>query len=492
MEVSTHALTDKFLRTCCRKITARDMSKFFSSIGVRVNLAECRAFLESNPLIFALEDDTYITRAAAFTGELFSIKPTAAEYDQKMFVPGTRCSPFIDADMITSSLTFVFEKTGQILPSKVGKFDSDLAIDMFILCGEEYAPQYIAADPANCEEDFAFREYELLNDVNLTGIDISVLIDSYGFRKGDRLLCYVEDWDRGIIRIDTVLDGHNTFNLGLDGSLRIEWYKRLEEGLLSSFKRLGPCGSMEEQVANVFFENLKDLSIPQCGSLEEYINTYAKKVGICEFGVESRFWFKDQIVPAVGEWNAQDLEDFGFKRPQPKNQDILLSFPIEVIDQFIFDSYYKREKDFTNVLERMYPDDYVFHKDEKTVVLLTLKQRDEVLSKKYNWFADQENGVLRSEALSLFTDINVLMYKVDSTVRDIKSFPQSELITLTQLYGHVVNILQALVPSGNSRQDTSVLFTSVEGMKWNLDDIRDIIEYAVRAQRKKGLSVVKQ
>lgn len=486
-----HALTDKFLRTCCRKITARDMSKFFASLGVRMPQSECKEFLETSPWVFSLEDGSFVTRAAAFTGEVFSIKPTGAEFDQKMFVPGTRCSPFVDPEMFSSSLTFIFEKTGHKLPVKVGRFDSDLAIDMFILCGEEYAPQYIASDPANDHEEFAGRDFELPNDVLLTGIDISELIDSYGFKKGDRLLCYVEDWDLGIVRIDTVLDGHNTFNLGEDGNLRIEWYKKLEEHLLNSFSRLGPGSSMEEQVANVFFENRGDLCIPQCGSIEEYLNMYTKKVGICEFGVETRLWFKNQIVPAIGDWNGADIEELGLSLKRNKNQVFMLTFPLEIVDQYLIDSYYRREHDMEKVIKRMYPDDYIFHKDEKSFILTSLKQRDALISKEYNWFADQENGYIRSEALDMFTEVNGLMYKVDSFAHNIKNLPQNELIILTQLYSHLIGILQSLDETGTSEQDRNSLLTSIEGMRWNLDDIREVIEYAVRSQRPEGFSIAK-
>ena len=79
------------------------------------------------------------------------------------------------------------------LQRKSATFDSDEAIDKFMLFGEEYAPQYIAADPANEGLDVMAVSGELSNSVNLTGLDMSLLKEQYAFERGDRLVCKVVD-----------------------------------------------------------------------------------------------------------------------------------------------------------------------------------------------------------------------------------------------------------------------------------------------------------
>ncbi len=472
MNFKTQKLTDHFLRTFLDRFTVRDLYRFFSKIGVKASLRECTDYLESCPWVFPLENGTYITKAGAFTDELFSIRPTPQEYDQGLFVPGSRCMPFVDGEMLSSALQFYVDN--ELLPRKVGVFDSDKAIDFFILYGEEYAPQYIASDPANAAMDMVSRDFELPNKISLSGIDLTPLIEKYGFRKGDRLVCKVRDWNMGIIDVVVMKDGDNQFDRGLEGCARLDWYDNLECALLESFDRMGPCGTMEEQIANVFFENMSVLCGPSCGSVEEYINRYADRVGIEHFGVETRFWFKGQNVPAVGKWNVNLVDSVV--------GGIGLGFLItpEIIDQYILDMNYLREKDLKKLVENIYPADYVFHKDEKSCIMMELRERDELISQSYNWFADQTKGLVRNQALELFSRVNSLVYRIDvSAGNSIKDFPQQELVILTQLFGHLYKILQSLEDDPTIEDDSDAVLLSLDGMKWNFEDIRGVLEAAV-------------
>lgn len=489
MNIKIQALVDKFLRSCCNRFTAHDMAKFFHSIGVSFNDRESAEYLSNCPWVFALEDGMYMTRAGAFTGEVFSIKPTAEEYEQRILIPGSRCIPFVDSEMLSSSL--VFYSGGRKLKSKTGVFDSDLAIDMFIMYGEEYAPQYIAADPANETIDMVSRDFELPNKVQLTGIDLTPLIERQSLQKGDRLLCSVTDWDLGHINVVILHDGDNTFDRGFDGSARLNWYRVLEEALTESFERLGPCGSLEEQLANVFFENMDTLCMPLCGSFEEYLKRYAKNVGLEHFGVETRLWYKGKDVPAVGPWNADDLDFMDKKRYTPGNVLLPFTIPADVMEQYVVDMHFSRNVDYKKLLQKMYPHDYVFHKDEKSYILWQIKDIDDYIAKEYNWFADQKAGPVRREALELFSKVNALVYEVDCSSESIKQFPQQELVILTQLYSHLYRILQSFNDIESLERDADALLLSLDGMDWNFEDIRGPLEAAVESQRRNRFKVVR-
>ncbi len=492
MNLQTQLIIDKFLRRCCKNFTARDVSRLTAEFGgeFKISSKEAQEYLESSPLVFCLENGRYITRAGVFTGELFSIKPTAKEFDQRILIPGSRCIPFVDSEIVSSTLNF-YDEDNKKLKKKTADFDSDLAIDMFILYGEEYAPQYIVADPANKDLDFVQREFELPNTVHLTGIDITPFIEKYGMQKGDRFLCCVSDWDRGDIRMTVVHDGDNVFNRGLEGSMRLEWYKTLESALQRSFDIDGPCACMEDQLANVFCREIERLCIPLCGSIEEFINQYAQNVGIQPFGVESRFWHKGKDVPAVGSWNEEDLDRIE-QNPAYKGKDFLwFHVPPEIVDQYIINMHFKRKVDIPGLVSFMFPKDYVFQEGEKEDVLLKLKERSDIISKKYNWFADQDCGEVREKALGLFSKVNELVFSIDSSSDSMGKFPQQELVVLTQLYSHLVRILHSVAENDHVEEDRAALLLSLEGMEWNFEDICDVLREAVRSQKTNRFKIVR-
>ena len=135
MGVQAENFADQFLRTYCNVFTARELEKYCAHAGIRVSSQEVTEYLETSPLVFRLERGRYLTKAGAFTGELFSIKPTVQEFDQRILIPGDRCLPFVDSEMASSALSFCTNE--RRLPIKTGEFDADSAIDMFMLFGED-------------------------------------------------------------------------------------------------------------------------------------------------------------------------------------------------------------------------------------------------------------------------------------------------------------------------------------------------------------------
>ena len=86
-------------------------------LGHKISLEELKDFLDNDGRAFSLQKKMYITRAGAFTDQIFSFMPTQKEVEQKVFVPGDRCMPFVDLDALSYSLTFEF--LGQELPEKL-------------------------------------------------------------------------------------------------------------------------------------------------------------------------------------------------------------------------------------------------------------------------------------------------------------------------------------------------------------------------------------
>ncbi|MCR5763719.1 MAG: hypothetical protein K6G00_10105 [Treponema sp.] len=490
MNIQAQAYVEKYLRTYRDVFTVRDMLKVFSSVGIRTSLKDVRDFLEHNSLVFSLENDTYITQAGAFTGVLFSIKPTGAEYDQNIIVAGDRCMPFVDSEIGCHSLAFFYED--KKLPQKIGKFNSDDAIDMFMLYGEEYAPQYIASDPANESLNLLLNSFELPNEVSLTGVDISELIKKGDLQKGDRILCYVRDWNLGYVDMVVVHDGHNLFDCGAEGDAKLDWYEKLESFCLEEFENEGPCAAIEEQLTYIFFMHRKELCVPICGSVEEYIKRYAKKVGMQEFGVETRLWYKGQSVPAVGKWNMhlQNSADSSVSYSYD-GEGCYYTVSPDILDHYVLDMLYHHKTDVKELMHQIYPDDYVFHLGEKGLVMMNLTDRNEKFRLIYNWFADQTAGPIRESALELYKKVNELMFEVEKCYGGLSDFPQQELVILTQLYNHIIRILQSFMTDADIGDESEAILASLDGMRCNFEGIQDVILGAIDECRCNRFKVVR-
>lgn len=485
MSEKKEELVNRFLRTFTHYFTLKDMVRIFISLGVRARPQEVREFLESSPYVFALEKDMFITRAGAFTGRLFSIKPTSKEIDRKIVIIGDRCVPFLNREIAPCGISFFCN--GKRLQLKTAEFDSQTVLRFHSLFGEEYAPQYIAADPANGGIDFASIEMEMPQKLRVTGFDISPLLEQSGFEKGDRLVCCVTDWDRCCVN---VMVQHEDSPFSDDGASddRIKWYADLEKFLLESFDRHGPLDSMESQLEAVFFEHTDELCVLNCGSITEYIERHAKNVAVEYFGVETRLWRKGEDVPAVGPWNKEDFSD---SQKFQSHRNSFWSTPDFIFDQYILDMFFRREKDCSLIIPRMYPSDKYLNEGYREELLLLLESRSAILSEEYNWFADRTAGELRQKALELYTRVSELVFKIDSFVTGLEKFPQQELVILSQLYSHVTHLLQVIADNPDIENDVEDYLLSVDGMSWNFEEVRGVLEEAVERSLHDGFKVIK-
>lgn len=470
-------LLEQFFSTTLNVFSLKDVELFLKKSGVYARKEDILGCIGDSGLVFFLMDGNFISRAGAFTGELFSIKPTSFEFDSDVMILGDRCIPFVAPDIPSDELTFVIN--GVNLKRKSVICDSDEAIDKFMLFGEEYAPQYIAADPANEGLDVRAVSGELSNNVKLTGFDISVLKERFAFEKGDRLVCSVKDWTRGIIEFFILHDSKDRFNTGKVGEKRLEWYRNLEKFLLESFETSGPCASIEDQLAGVFFDHRAELCIPECGSVEEYLLSATKKVALENFGVETRLWYKGKSAPAIGNWNKDMISSFSRNVKIAPGKGVYYNLPEELLDQAVLDMYYRHKTDIKELSVSLYPEDYSFHSGELDLVQKALSKRDSELRNSYNWFADQACGPIRRLALDLFKKVNGLLYKIDGCEGTLEEFPQQELVILTQLYGHLLNILSYSYSDKDVENDSEAIMVSIDGMKWNFEDIEEILLGAI-------------
>ena len=65
MNATIEKLLTHFLRTYRDPFTAKDVSRLFAQMGVKLSVREIADFLESDPLVFPLERKLYLTRAGS-------------------------------------------------------------------------------------------------------------------------------------------------------------------------------------------------------------------------------------------------------------------------------------------------------------------------------------------------------------------------------------------------------------------------------------------
>ncbi len=483
MNVAISNFLNSFVRDYNEIFSAHDIQKFLNSFHLKATLQELSDFFDNDIRVFPLEHKLYITRSGAFSNRFFSFSPTRQEVMQKCFVPGDRCIPFADPEILSASLHFFYKN--EELPKTVFTCDRNSAYEFFTLYGDEYSSQYIASDPQNQDLHFAENDFELPSQLTLTGISLEPIFEDSDFQFGDRLLLKVLDWGAGIIDIvPQIRNRMNPFKIDSADIERERWYVLLEEYLLESFDRIGPCSSIEEQLADVFYEHRKELCVPSCGSIHEFLNR-TKKVGIELFGVESRLWIAGENVPAIGNWNGNSF-GLGGNGTLP-----FFAMPDYVIDSFLKDLLHEKKDDVSEAIKRILPSNTLLSNSEREFLTLQITNRNAIIRQSYNWFADFTNAGLRHRALDLYCKVDSLVSELDCNKKEITRLPQQELVTLSQLFTHISRILEVIESDKDCGEDESYTMNlSLEGMEFNFDEIRVPLLSAMDKIRRDRFAVV--
>ena len=487
MQVSEDFAMDDFLRSWDKPFTLKDFTRRMREKGFNLNQDESDAYLAESPYVFQVESGEFLTRAAVFTGKYFSFTLIPEEIKNKMFVPGHRFMPFVDEMQNPAAFTFVCN--GEKLKTRVGEFRKETVLDLYRLFGEEYEVQYIASDPALVDLDLAALDFELPSRVKITGCDLSYFIDNIGLTVGDRILCRVINWDKGVIEIKPIHkereNDSGAVQIEESDRERILWCDKFEKSLIKIIETEGPCTTIEEQLAFTFFDNLETLCTENCDSVENFL-AHSKKIGLEFFGVETRLWYKNQIVPAIGSWNGMEME-----KDPGELQNLTFKIPEYILDSYLKDFEYGKEKDLTVLMKRMFPVNFALTNEEKKYVFLHIAERYAIIKKRYNYFADYPVGAIRKQALSLYSRVSALVYDVESSSAQFNQFPQQELVILSQLFTHINRILESINSNPDAAvEDETTLELSIEGMECNYEDIADAIRYVVEKQRRNDFTVV--
>lgn len=466
-----------------------DFIAYLKSKGIKLSFDEALGILNSSNYVFPLINDEFITRAGVFTNKWFSIKPSKEEIKKDRLVLGHRCMPFINPDIPPCDIKII-TPTARPFP-RFDTFSMNFALDVFAFYGEGYVIPYIINDRAN--KDFSLQSVQdsLPNQTSLTCWTLSQ-VAGRKMNYGERLLCRVVDWPSNTIEVQLIEkelpQNKEELQITVDDLQRERWYNYFEQGFLESFEKNGPSGSIEEQLALLFLENIDVLCVKNCGSSEEFLR-HTKQIGFANYGVESRIWRTNEVVPYVGNWNNEISDELMLA-------EISSNFTPQIIDAYLHQNLFcknhlKPTKTIEEIAACIFPPSLIMNKVERTAILLNLEKRNDILNKKYLGSFDNDIAPLRERTLNLFTQVNKLMCSIGGAKLDMKKFPQSELVILTQLYGHIINIIDELENIFlRLKFPVNDVMLSLNGMEETFIEIKSVLERSKAKLFKESFKIV--
>lgn len=486
MNYMASELVAQYLREQESVFTVDDFYTFLKDNGIKAPKQELNDVLHVSDYVFSLVDNQFVTRAGAFTGRWFSFKPSKEEVDKGYFIIGHRCMPFINPEISPDSIR-VFSK-GKEVDSKGITFSMNLALDSFALFGEGYVIPYVFNDKNNDSLKIISVQYSMPTEINLTAWPIKGISGKVKFNYGDRIVCRVTNWAEGIVEMFHLPNELHSMVISEDAVKREEWYFNFEEGLLAGFDKHGPGSSIEQQLAFLFLENQEQLCTKSCGSCEEFMS-HTNKIAIVPYGVESRIWKANTTVPYAGPWNYREKDDLIMT-------EVAMTFTPQIIDAYLENNIYeescgKQTDSIEKLVEEMFPQNMNMTSAERKLVLLNIEKRRDILKKNYNRFSDYSIADLRKRALNLFTQISALLCAIGCSGIRTEVFPQQELVVLTQLYTHIVRLLEefenVFMRSQFPVEDVSL---SMDGMYDTFEDIRVTLKNSLERNRYKGFGII--
>ena len=490
MDFTTNSTIEEYLTQQLDVFTADDFYKYLKSHNVKISKSESKELLQVSEYVFSLVNNEFVTKAGVFTGRWFSFKPSREEVEKGTILIGHRCIPFVNPELPPDSITVMSE--GNIVESCSQTFSMNLAMDTFALYGEGYILPYIFNDKSNTSLALSSVQYSMPQDITLTAWPLNKIKGGADFKYGDRILCRVIDWGDCIVDMAAQSSGLSGMVISDEAVQREAWYTYFENGLLESFDRHGPASSIEEQLSFLFLENQEQLCIKSCGSTEEFL-AHTSKIGFEPYGVETRIWRKGEQVPYTGKWNGLGL-DRGMLLT-----DMALTLTPRVIDAILEDRIYdehcgkkNEEADFEDVIKKIFPKMAMISASERRLVLLNIEKRNDILEKMYNQFSDYPIAQMRKRILGLFTRVSELFCEIGGSGIAVEDFPQQELVILSQLYSHVVRLLEEVenvyIRPQFPSDDVSL---SLDGMEETFDEISGILFSSLESNRFKGFEIVK-
>lgn len=476
-----------FLDSVVDPFTVRDAVAYIrqqDSTGFRRLTEEAKAFITSRHLAFPLEKDRWLSRRGYFESARFAIKPSRIEILNGILIPAHRCVPFANPLLLPHEYRFYWH--GEVLPPTTSEGPPEDFYPYYSIFGEEYAPQYIARDNAENERAFNADPYEDPPEVSVRTVDLRSFYRENSFVPGNRLVVRVTDWKTGAFEIEGVEK-----NSWEPETLKA-WGEALERGFYTSFEKIGPGSSTEDQIAFAFWYGGKELKDVPAYSLEEFLYEKTDRIETVPFGMETRYWYAGKEIPDRGPWSEvagppdkTELEEILFQYGIPISE--------YVIQSYIRDSIYRGEGNLSLLLERIAPRPITLRMEDEVYLSHYIMEMFPIIQKTYNIFTDKAMGPLRQRVGELHTAVVALVSRLSSGDINPSWLPKHTFVMLSQIQNHAAHLLEDLdVEEIEDESELDSIENALDGMIETYEDIKERIDASLKDFRYASLSVLRQ
>jgi len=444
---------------------------------------EVEAFINSRNLAFQSGIRRWVSRRGFFEPISFVISPSRLELLNGILIPGHRCIPFANANLLPQEYIFFWQ--GSQVPFTTTEGPPEEFYPYYSIFGEEYAPQYVARDNSENENAFNSDPYEDPPEVSIKTIDMRNIYRETAFVPGDRFVVQTIDWKSGHFKLEKV--GKNEWE---DADLE-DWFLAAERGFESSFDKVGPASCTEEQIAYAYWYGDARMRETPAYSLEDYLYKKTGRVETAAYGIETRFWYAGREIP-----DRKDLDAYNTRPDKTPVEDILfkLKIPVSeyVIQSYVRDSLYREDGDEELIMGRLVPPCVEIENHDRSFIEEYIESVLDEFQEIYNPFTDKIMGPIRQRAGELHTAVIELVVRLCKGDIDTSWLPRHTFIILSQIQSHTAAVMEDLDSDGTIPEvELEALDNSLDSMIETYEDMKQLIDDALGSFRRNKLSVIR-
>ena len=445
--------------------------------------AEAEAFINMRNLAFPNGQKRWVSRRAFFEPLSFVISPTRLELTNGILIPGHRCVPFANPNLLPQEHCFYWRDSP--VPNTGTEGPPDEFYPYYSIYGEEYAPQYVARDNEANEEAFNNDPYDDPPEVSITTYDMRNIYRELSFVPGDRFLVSILDWKAGTFSLEKI-DKNEWSAAELNA-----WIRAAEEGFEESFEKLGPATCTEEQIAYAYWYGPSRMRETPAYSLEEFFYEKTSRIETAAYGIETRFWYAGREIPDLKEIDPCNMRPDKTPVEEAFHR---LKIPISeyVVQSYVRDSLYREKGSIDNILARLIPSSVNAESRDIELFFEYIGAVLEDFRDLVSPFSDKTMGPVRQRAGELHTAVIDLAARLTKGDIDLSWLPRHTFIILSQIQNHTASMLEDMdLNEPPPEAEMEAIENSLDSMVETYEEIKELIDDALNSFRRNSFALVK-
>ena len=171
--------------------------------------------------------------------------------------------------------------------------------------------------------------------------------------------------------------------------------------------------------------------------------------------------------------------------------DNLVNSKKEVVDKIEEITGKKDLESLESLCQKIFPKELRITTAERHSLLLNIEKRRGILKKEFNNFSEFPIAQIRQRILDLFTQVSSLLCAIGCSGLKIEKFPQQEMIILSQLFTHIIRLIEEVqnvfIRTQFPLDDVELSLTGMEDM---FADIGSILKDSLAYNREHGFKIV--